>query len=68
MKLRTILLVLAALAFFSAATGWSVCHLTNLQSIFNGVYDPLIKTAGSIIILLCMLVGISVYLFYKKGV
>jgi len=67
MKLLTILLGLAALAFFAAATAWIAYHLTNLQSILNGVYDPLIITASSITILVGVLAGISIFFLYKKA-
>ena len=67
MKLLAILLGLAALAFFAAATAWIAYHLTNLQSILNGVYDPLIITASSITILVGILAGISIFFLYKKA-
>ncbi len=47
--------------------GWSVYNLTAMQSIFEGIHNPLIKTAGSIAILLGAFVGISVFVLYKMA-
>ena len=45
--------------------GWSVCHLTNLGSISNGISDPLISTTGYVTLTLCLLMGGSVFLLYR---
>ena len=47
--------------------GWSVVHLTSLDSISKGIYDPLIKTTGSITFFLCLFIGISVLILYRNA-
>ncbi|UCD31511.1 MAG: PAS domain S-box protein, partial [Desulfobacterales bacterium] len=47
--------------------GWSLIHLYNLEAVSKIVSDPLIKVTGSIVLSLCMLVGLSVFLLYRKA-
>jgi C4-dicarboxylate-specific signal transduction histidine kinase len=46
---------------------WQVLYLRNLQSISKTVLDPLIKISGPLILTLCALIGISVFLLYRKA-
>ena len=47
--------------------GWSVFHFTNLGKISESISDPLIRTTGFITVMLCFLVGLSVFFLYKKA-
>ena len=47
--------------------GWSVIQLTNLDAISKGIYDPLIRTTGSVTFFLCFFIGISVLILYKNA-
>lgn len=45
--------------------GWSVCHLTNLGAISKTISAPLVRTTGYITLILCLLIGASVFLLYR---
>ncbi len=47
--------------------GWRVVYLASLSDINRSVIDPLIKTSGSIILILCLLIGSSVLLLYREA-
>lgn len=47
--------------------GWNVIHLYNLKAISKIVSDPLIKITGPIVLVLCVLVGMAVFLLYRKA-
>ena len=47
--------------------GWKVVYLVSLESIDKSVIDPLIKTSGSIILILCFLIGSSVVFLYRQA-
>lgn len=47
--------------------GWNVIHLYNLKAISKIVSDPLIKITGPLVLALCVLVGLAVFLLYKKA-
>jgi len=46
---------------------WNVIHLYDLKAISKIVSDPLIKITGPVDLVLCVLVGLAVFLFYKKA-
>ncbi|MGB6012502.1 MAG: PAS domain S-box protein, partial [Desulfobacterales bacterium] len=47
--------------------GWDVTHLYNLKEISKIFSSPLLKIIEPIIIVLCILVGLAVFLLYKKA-
>jgi PAS domain S-box-containing protein len=47
--------------------GWDVIHLYNLKQISKIFFSPLLKIIEPIIIVLCVLVGLAVFLLYKKA-
>ena len=47
--------------------GWDVIHLYNLKEISKIFSSPLLKIIEPIIIVLCVLVGLAVFLLYKKA-
>ena len=47
--------------------GWDVTHLYNLKEISKIFSSPLLKIIEPIIIVLCILVGLAVFLLYKKS-
>jgi len=47
--------------------GWKVVYLVSLETIDKSVIDPLIKTSGSIILILCFLIGSSVFFLYRQA-
>ena len=47
--------------------GWKVMYLRNLDAISKTVLDPLIKITGPLILALCVLIGLSVFLLYRKA-
>ncbi len=47
--------------------GWHVLYLSNLEDIYKKVVDPLIRTTGPIILILCVLIGLSVLSLFRKA-
>jgi PAS domain S-box-containing protein len=47
--------------------GWHVIYLRNLEDIYEKVVDPLISITGPIIMILCILIGLSVFFLYRKA-
>ena len=47
--------------------GWRFVHLRNLNAISKIVSDPLTKIMGPIVLMLCLLVGMSVFILYRKA-
>ncbi len=47
--------------------GWKVVYLVSLKTIDKSVIDPLIKTSGFIILILCFLIGSSVFFLYRQA-
>ncbi len=47
--------------------GWKVVYLVSLKTIDKSVIDPLIKTSGTIILILCILIGSSVFFLYRQA-
>lgn len=47
--------------------GWQVIHLQDLQAAGENVFEPLVKTTGSLVVALCLLAGLAVYYLYRKA-
>lgn len=47
--------------------GWQFIHLRNRDAISKIVPDPLTKIMGPIVLLLCLMVGMSVFVLYRKA-
>jgi PAS domain S-box-containing protein len=47
--------------------GWKIYHLQRLDTIAQGISRPLIRIAGPVILALCILIGLSVFLLYRKA-
>lgn len=47
--------------------GWQMIHLRNMLDITRTVSAPLIRVTGPLVILLCLLIGVSVFFFYQKA-
>jgi len=47
--------------------GWDLIHLYNLKAISKIISGPLIKITGPIVLALCVLVGLAVFLLYRKA-
>jgi len=47
--------------------GWKIYHLQRFDTIAQGVSRPLIRIAGPVILALCILIGLSVFLLYRKA-
>jgi len=48
-------------------SGWKIIHLRSLKAISKTVSDSLFKIAGTLILTLCVLVGLSVSFLYRKA-
>ncbi len=47
--------------------GWDLVHLYNLKAVSEIISGPLIKITGPIVLALCILVGLAVFLLYRKA-
>ncbi|UCD77817.1 MAG: PAS domain S-box protein [Desulfobacterales bacterium] len=47
--------------------GWQTVHLRSFKAISKAVYDPLIRITGPLVLTLCVMIGISVFLLYRKA-
>ncbi len=47
--------------------GWDLIHLYNLKTVSKIISGPLIKITGPIVLALCVLVGLAVFLLYRKA-
>lgn len=47
--------------------GWKLITLSSHQSIAQKVSEPLISITGPIVLSLCVLIGLSVFLLYRKA-
>lgn len=47
--------------------GWTVIHLRSLEDIYQKVVAPLISITGPLILVLCVLIGLSVFFLYRKA-
>jgi len=48
-------------------TGWSVYYFRNHQALLGTILAPLSRTHGTVIVLLCMMVGATVLILYRKA-
>jgi len=61
---RRFLMHQAALEGFE---GWRVIHLRDMQRIAQSISGPLLRIVGPAVLLLCIFVGISVLVLYRKA-
>lgn len=47
--------------------GWNLIFLSDIESILRGVSKPLIKLSGYLILSLCMVIGLIVFILYRKA-
>ena len=47
--------------------GWKFIHLRNRNAISNMVSDHLTKRMGPLVLLLCLLIGVSVFILYRRA-
>ena len=47
--------------------GWNLIYLIDIKSIFKRVSGPLIKISGYLILILCMFIGLTVFILYRKA-
>ncbi|RLC74817.1 MAG: hypothetical protein DRI61_15980, partial [Chloroflexi bacterium] len=47
--------------------GWEVIHLRSLNAISKSISNPLFKIIGPVVLMLCILVGVSVFFIYRKA-
>ncbi|MGD9039428.1 MAG: PAS domain-containing protein [Desulfobacteraceae bacterium] len=47
--------------------GWNLIYLTDTKAIFRRVSTPLIKISGYLILTLCVLIGLAVFILYRKA-
>jgi PAS domain S-box-containing protein len=47
--------------------GWNIIFMQSLKAISKSVTDPLKGIAGSVTLILCVLIGLSVFLLYRKA-
>jgi PAS domain S-box-containing protein len=47
--------------------GWQTVHLRSFKAISKAVYDPLIRITGPLVLTLCVMIGVSVFLLYRKA-
>ncbi len=47
--------------------GWQAVHLRSFKAISKAVYDPLIRITGPLVLTLCGMIGVSVFLLYRKA-
>jgi PAS domain S-box-containing protein len=51
----------------SAYPGWSVVHLSDLQAVSRKISAPLFRVTGPILLVLCFLIGLSVFFLYRRA-
>ncbi len=47
--------------------GWQTVRLRSFKAISKAVYDPLIRITGPLVLTLCVMIGVSVFLLYRKA-
>jgi len=47
--------------------GWKVIYLHDSRAVIKNISDPLFKTAGLIIIILCLVIGLTVLFLYREA-
>ncbi len=48
-------------------TGWKIIHLSSRKAIGKALSAPLLRAAGPLIAVLCILIGVSVLILYRKA-
>jgi PAS domain S-box-containing protein len=51
----------------SAYPGWSVVYLSDLQAVSRKISAPLLRATGPILLVLCLLIGLSVFFLYRRA-
>jgi len=51
----------------STYPGWSVVYLSDLQAVSRKISAPLFRVTGPIILVLCFLIGLSVFFLYRRA-
>ena len=47
--------------------GWQFIHLRNRKAVSNIVTDPIVKVMGPIVLVLCVMMGLSIFYLYRKA-
>jgi PAS domain S-box-containing protein len=47
--------------------GWNLVYLSDIKSIFKIVSGPLIKITGYLILILCVFIGLTVFILYRQA-
>ncbi|MBI5055880.1 MAG: response regulator [Nitrospirae bacterium] len=47
--------------------GWKIIYLWDIRAVSEKLINPLVRTAGYIIMALCVVIGLSVFFLYKKA-
>ena len=47
--------------------GWKVIHLQSLQSLSKEMFNPLVRTTGIAVLMLCLVAGLAAYYLYRKA-
>ncbi len=48
-------------------TGWTIYYFRNQQALLSTILAPLSRTHGTVIVILCLLVGSTVFILYRKA-
>jgi len=51
----------------STYPGWSVVYLSDLQAVSRKISAPLFRVTGPILLVLCFLIGLSVFFLYRRA-
>lgn len=47
--------------------GWKIIYLHDLRSVIKRISDPLFKTVGFTILIVCLFIGLAVFLLYREA-
>ncbi|MGE0083450.1 MAG: PAS domain S-box protein [Desulfococcaceae bacterium] len=47
--------------------GWQIIYLQNIHSISKKISDPMSRITGEIILVVCILIGLSLFVLYRKA-
>jgi PAS domain S-box-containing protein len=47
--------------------GWQVLYLNNLDLFLERVSQPLMRTSGSLVLVLCIIIGLAVFVLFRKA-
>lgn len=47
--------------------GWQVLYMNNLDLFLERVSHPLMRTSGSLVLILCIIVGLAVFVLFRKA-